>query len=107
MFSAMLWFSYDLLKKVCMGLRKKSTTKKKRGVWFKAVVQAIRTWEILDCIPHPNQKQSNNQRYLIVLMKWYPYVCPCVITENEIFSKQCLQVENTSIYFCESNNDWL
>lgn len=57
-----------------------------RGVSFNEVAQKIENDEIIEVLPHPNQKYKH-QKIIIVLIKNYVHAAPCIIDDQKIFLK--------------------
>lgn len=67
---------------------KNKLLKENRGISFEEVIEEIEEWEnILDIIPHSNQKKYPKQFMYIIKMNWYIYSVPFVKNWEKIFLK--------------------
>jgi len=66
---------------------KNEKLKVERDVSFEDVVIAIDEKRVLDVVRHPNQKQYQKQKILIVEIDKYAYLVPFVESEEKIFFK--------------------
>jgi len=69
---------------------KNSILKQTRNVSFEDVENAIMNDNILDIVPHHNQKKFAHQELMIVWMHHYTYYVPFVMNEEEIFLKNII-----------------
>ena len=69
---------------------KNSILKRTRNVSFEDIENAIMNDNILDIIPHHNQKKFSHQELMIVLIYDYTYYVPFVMNEEEIFLKNII-----------------
>jgi uncharacterized DUF497 family protein len=58
-----------------------------RGISFEEIVAAIEAGGLLDELVHPNQTRYPRQRLLVVALRGYAYVVPCVVQEDDYFLK--------------------
>lgn len=58
-----------------------------RNVSFEDVLIAIYENRLLDILEHKNQKRYPNQKILVVAIRGYVYLVPCVIDNEKIFLK--------------------
>ena len=72
-----------MTKLILWNSEKNEQIKKTRWVCFEDVLNS----EILDDLEHPNKEKYPNQRIMIISINWYPYICPYVENEKEIFLK--------------------
>jgi len=61
--------------------------KSEREVGFEDVLTAIDEGNLLDDIPHPNQKQYKGQRILIVQINDYIFLVPYIEDKEKYFLK--------------------
>ena len=66
---------------------KNDQLKKSRSVCFEDAVNVIETKGFIEKRDHPNKKRYPNQKIILVLIKDYVYVIPCVEDESRIFFK--------------------
>jgi len=66
---------------------KNELLKRRRGVSFEDVEEAIKNNRILKNAPHPNQKRYPHQRVFVVVVRSYAYNVPYVEDERKIFLK--------------------
>ncbi len=64
--------------------------KQTRNVSFEDVEYAILNDQILDIVPHHNQKRFSHQELMIVSIRNYTYYVPFVINKEEIFLKNII-----------------
>ncbi len=57
----------------------------RNGVWFEEVEEAIKTWCILDILPHSNPVKYPKQYLIIVCIKQYCYVVPAKFMNDSIY----------------------
>jgi hypothetical protein len=67
--------------------KKNDLLRKKRGVTFPMVIEAIAEKGILLDFPHPNQERYANQKVLVVGLNGYAYCVPYVISGDTWFLK--------------------
>lgn len=58
-----------------------------RGVSFNDIQTAIEEGNLLDIIPHPNQKRYPGQKILVVEIDNYAFLVPCGEDDEKIFLK--------------------
>jgi hypothetical protein len=61
-----------------------------RGVSFEDVLSAISQGGLLRVMDHPNRAKYRHQKMLVVRIRDYAYLVPCVESENEIFLKSII-----------------
>ncbi len=67
---------------------KNKLLQKTRDISFEDIIEEIECWKnILDIIPHSNQKKYKLQFLFIIKMKWYVYSVPFVKEGNNVFLK--------------------
>lgn len=66
---------------------KNATLVSGRGVSFYDIQAAIEEGNLLDIIPHPNQKQYPGQKILVVSIDNYVFLVPCIEDDEKIFLK--------------------
>jgi hypothetical protein len=66
---------------------KNESLQKERGISFEEIIQSINLGRILAVLPHSNSRKYRNQHLLIIEIKDYAYVVPCIMKEKEIFLK--------------------
>ncbi len=66
---------------------KNERLKKERNVSFEEVIFNIEQGHLLDIIQHPNQKKYKGQKILVVELRNYVYLVPCVEIEEGLFLK--------------------
>jgi hypothetical protein len=66
---------------------KNAKLKAEREVCFEDVLTAINEGNLLDDIPHPNQKQYKGQRVFIVEINNYVFVVPYIEDDERYFLK--------------------
>lgn len=71
-----------------------------RGVCFEDVLVASRENKILDSLEHPNKEKYPHQKILIVEIRGYVYVVPCVKTKREIFLKTIIPSRKYTKQYC-------
>ena len=64
--------------------------KQTRNVSFEDVEYAILNDQILDIVPHHNQKRFSHQELMIVSIRNYTYYVPFVMNKEEIFLKNII-----------------
>jgi len=69
---------------------KNSILKRTRNVSFEDIENAIMNDNILDIIPHHNQKKFSHQELIIVCIDDYTYYVPFVMNKEEIFLKNII-----------------
>lgn len=62
-----------------------------RGIGFEDVAQAIDSGGLLAVIEHPNRFRYPGQKMMIVWIRKYVYVCPCIVSsfgdDKKVFMK--------------------
>lgn len=61
--------------------------KKKRGVSFEDLVNAVIEGSLLDIIDHPNKEKFSNQQVFVIEFDNYVYLIPFVEDEEKYFLK--------------------
>ena len=61
-----------------------------RGVSFEEVLSAISKVGLLCVMDHPNRAKYANQKMLVVRIRGYAYLVPCVEDDAEIFLKSVI-----------------
>ena len=69
---------------------KNAILKQTRDVSFEDVENAIMNGNIIDIVPHHNQKKYPSQELMIVWLHNYTYYVPFVMNEDEIFLKNII-----------------
>jgi len=69
---------------------KNERLKAERGISFEEVVLHIERGDVLDVLAHPNQSKYPNQQILVVKIKDYAYLVPCVEDEKGKFLKSII-----------------
>ena len=69
---------------------KSLSLKAERGVSFEEVLSAISQGGLLCVMDHPNRKKYGHQKMLVVRIRDYVYLVPCVESEKEIFLKSIM-----------------
>lgn len=64
--------------------------KAERGVSFEEVLSAISQGGLLCVMDHPNRKKYGHQKMLVVRIRDYAYLVPCVESDREIFLKSIM-----------------
>ena len=58
-----------------------------RGVSFSDVVLAIEEERLIDIIPHWDTKRYAHQQAIVLILRGYVHVVPCVVDEEKVFLK--------------------
>jgi len=66
---------------------KNKLLKQTRNISFEQIIEAISNKQILDILPHPNQKQYKNQKIMLIKYNNYVYVVPFIEDKNKLFLK--------------------
>ena len=66
---------------------KNEQLKKRHGISFENVIEALRKGKLLDTLDHPNKIQYPNQQIFIIELNEYVYSVPFVENEVKIFLK--------------------
>ena len=61
--------------------------KRERNISFEDIVLSVSSGGLLDVLKHPDQDKYPDQMLLIVEVKNYAYVVPCIENENHYFLK--------------------
>ena len=69
---------------------KSLSLKAERGVSFEEVLSAISQGGLLCVMDHPNRKKYGHQKMLVVRIRDYAYLVPCVESDSEIFLKSIM-----------------
>jgi hypothetical protein len=69
---------------------KSLSLKAERGVTFEEVLSAISQGGLLKVMDHPNKTKYGHQKLLVVRIRDYAYLVPCVESESEIFLKSIM-----------------
>ena len=69
---------------------KSLSLKAERGVSFEEVLSAISQGGLLCVMDHPNRKKYGHQKMLVVRIRNYAYLVPCVESDSEIFLKSIM-----------------
>lgn len=64
--------------------------KVERGVSFEEVLSAISQGGLLCVMDHPNRAKYRHQKMLVVRIRDYAYLVPCVESDDEIFLKSIM-----------------
>ena len=64
--------------------------KAERGVSFEEVLSAISQSGLLCVMDHPNRTKYGHQKMLVVRIRDYAYLVPCVESDDEIFLKSIM-----------------
>ena len=64
--------------------------KAERGVSFEEVLSAISQGGLLCVMDHPNRTKYGHQKMLVVRIRDYAYLVPCVESDSEIFLKSIM-----------------
>ena len=64
--------------------------KAERDVSFEEVLSAISQGGLLGVMDHPNRAKYGHQKMLVVRIRDYAYLVPCVESESEIFLKSIM-----------------
>ena len=69
---------------------KSLSLKAERGVSFEEVLSAISQGGLLRVMDHPNRTKYGHQKMLVVRIRDYAYLVPCVESDSEIFLKSIM-----------------
>lgn len=69
---------------------KSLSLKAERGVSFEEVLSAISQGGLLRVMDHPNRTKYGHQKMLVVRIRDYAYLVPCVESANELFLKSIM-----------------
>jgi hypothetical protein len=69
---------------------KSLSLKAERGVSFEEVLSAISQGGLLGVVDHPNRTKYGHQKMLVVRIRDYAYLVPCVESDSEIFLKSIM-----------------
>mgnify|MGYP001561696536 FL=1 len=69
---------------------KSLSLKAERGVSFEEVLSAISQGGLLCVMDHPNRTKYGHQKMLVVRIRDYAYLVPCVESDSEIFLKSIM-----------------
>ena len=69
---------------------KSLSLKAERGVSFEEVLSAISQGGLICVMDHPNRTKYAHQRMLVVRIREYAYLVPCVESDSEIFLKSIM-----------------
>ena len=69
---------------------KSLSLKAERGVSFEEVLTAISQGGLLCVMDHPNRTKYGHQKMLVVRIRDYACLVPCVESESEIFLKSIM-----------------
>jgi len=69
---------------------KSLSLKTERGVSFEEVLSAISQGGLLCVMDHPNRTKYGHQKMLVVRIRDYAYLVPCVESDSEIFLKSIM-----------------
>lgn len=69
---------------------KSLSLKAERGVSFEEVLSAISQGGLLRVMAHPNRTKYGHQKMLVVRIRDYAYLVPCVEGESDIFLKSII-----------------
>ena len=69
---------------------KSLSLKAERGVSFEEVLSAISRGGLLCVMDHPNRTKYGHQKMLVVRIRDYAYLVPCVESDSEIFLKSIM-----------------
>ena len=72
------------------GAEKSLSFKAERGVSFEEVLSAISQGGLLCVMDHPNRTKYGHQKMLVVRIRDYAYLVPCVESDSEIFLKSIM-----------------
>ena len=78
------------MKPVRWNAGKNLSLKAERGVSFEEVLSAISQGGLLGVMDHPNRAKYGHQKMLVVRIRDYVYLVPCVENEKEIFLKSIM-----------------
>ena len=79
-----------VMKSIVWNAEKNETLKAERGVSFEEVLSAISQGGLLGVMDHPNRAKYGHQKMLVVRIRDYVYLVPCVENEKEIFLKSIM-----------------
>ncbi len=69
---------------------KSLSLKAERGVSFEEVLSAISQGGLLCVMDYPNREKYGHQKMLVVRIRDYAYLVPCVESDHEIFLKSIM-----------------
>ena len=78
------------MKPIRWSAEKSLSLKAERGVSFEEVLSAISQGGLLCVMDHPNRKKYGHQKMLVVRIRDYAYLVPCVESDSEIFLKSIM-----------------
>mgnify|MGYP001607576092 CR=1 FL=1 len=78
------------VKRMRWSAEKSLSLKAERGVSFAEVLSAIAQGGLLKVMDHPNRAKYGHQKMLVVRIRDYAYVVPCVESDSEIFLKSII-----------------
>ena len=78
------------MKPVRWNSEKNLSLKAERGVSFEEILSAISQGGLLAVLDHPNRMKYERQKMLVVRIRDYAYLVPCVESESEIFLKSII-----------------
>ena len=78
------------MKSMRWSAEKSLSLKAERGVSFEEVLSAISQGGLLCVMDHPNRKKYGHQKMLVVRIRNYAYLVPCVESDSEIFLKSIM-----------------
>lgn len=78
------------MKPVRWNAEKSLSLKAERGVSFEEVLSAISQGGLLRVMDHPNRAKYGHQKLLVVRIRDYAYLVPCVENDSEIFLKSIM-----------------
>ena len=78
------------MKPVRWNSEKNLSLKAERGVSFEEILSAISQGGLLAVLDHPNRTKYEHQKMLVVRIRDYAYLVPCVESESEIFLKSII-----------------
>ncbi|MBI1857478.1 BrnT family toxin [Candidatus Saccharibacteria bacterium] len=67
--------------------QKNAKLKAERDICFEDVQTAIEEGRILEDKKHPNEKRYPNQKLIVLEIRGYAYLVPCVEDDTKIFMK--------------------
>lgn len=76
-----------------------------RGVSFNDVVLAIEDDRIIDITPHWNKGKYAHQEIIILLLKGYVHVVPCVVDDEKVFLKTIFANRDVAQRYLLDNNE--
>ena len=78
------------MKSMRWNAEKSLSLKAERGVSFEEVLSAISQGGLLCVMDHPNRTKYGHQKMLVVRIRDYAYLVPCVESDSEIFLKSSM-----------------